>query len=145
MKKNTQKGFTLVELLVVIAILAILASVAVVGYTSFIDRAKQNKADTEAAQVEDYITFGLIDNAVVELGTNAFIIKNDDGSLVFSSSKTGAVPAAATTFGGELAELKGTLAIGTVGDKTGLVYTVEGKSALVLADVTAYVVPTPAP
>ena len=37
--KNTKKGFTLVELLVVIAILAILATVAVVGYTSFTRKA----------------------------------------------------------------------------------------------------------
>ncbi len=37
--KQTKKGFTLVELLVVIAILAILATVSVVGYTSFIARA----------------------------------------------------------------------------------------------------------
>ena len=37
--KNSKKGFTLVELLVVIAILAILATVAVVGYTSFTRKA----------------------------------------------------------------------------------------------------------
>ena len=37
--KQTKKGFTLVELLVVIAILAILATVSVVGYTTFITKA----------------------------------------------------------------------------------------------------------
>ncbi len=37
--KHSQKGFTLVELLVVIAILAILATVSVVGYTAFIQKA----------------------------------------------------------------------------------------------------------
>ena len=49
------KGFTLVELLVVIAILAILATVSVVGYTSFIDRAEQSNADTEMHQIETTI------------------------------------------------------------------------------------------
>ena len=39
MRNNKNKGFTLVELLVVIAILAILATVSVVGYTSFIKSA----------------------------------------------------------------------------------------------------------
>ncbi|MBQ9979280.1 MAG: prepilin-type N-terminal cleavage/methylation domain-containing protein, partial [Clostridia bacterium] len=39
MRNNKNKGFTLVELLVVIAILAILATVSVVGYTSFIESA----------------------------------------------------------------------------------------------------------
>lgn len=46
MKTNKKKkGFTLVELLVVIAIIAILATVSIVGYTSFI-----NKANTSADQ-----------------------------------------------------------------------------------------------
>ena len=53
--KNTKKGFTLVELLVVIAILAILASVAVVGYTAFLDKAKESNAKTEAHQLETAI------------------------------------------------------------------------------------------
>ena len=52
---NTRKGFTLVELLVVIAILAILATVSVVGYTSFIDRANQSTALQEMTQIRDSI------------------------------------------------------------------------------------------
>ena len=40
--KNTKKGFTLVELLVVIAIVAILATVAIIGYTSFTKKAQQS-------------------------------------------------------------------------------------------------------
>ena len=56
MKKNTKKGFTLVELLVVIAILAILASVAVVGYTSFINKANNSACEQEIAQVKTQVT-----------------------------------------------------------------------------------------
>ena len=52
--KNTRKGFTLVELLVVIAILAILATVSVVGYTSFINRANDSVAQQELTQIRDY-------------------------------------------------------------------------------------------
>ena len=52
---NTRKGFTLVELLVVIAILAILATVSVVGYTSFINRAEQSNIETELHQIETTI------------------------------------------------------------------------------------------
>ena len=51
---NTRKGFTLVELLVVIAILAILATVSVVGYTSFINRANNSVAASELTQIRDY-------------------------------------------------------------------------------------------
>ena len=60
------KGFTLVELLVVIAILAILATVSVVGYTSFIDRAEVSNAETEAHQIESTInSFLMIDEEFV--------------------------------------------------------------------------------
>ena len=52
--KNTRKGFTLVELLVVIAILAILATVSVVGYVSFINRANDSVAQQELTQIRDY-------------------------------------------------------------------------------------------
>ena len=51
MKKNTKKGFTLVELLVVIAILAILATVSVVGYTAFINKAHDSNAATELSTI----------------------------------------------------------------------------------------------
>ena len=42
MKKKIKKAFTLVELLVVIAILAILTTVSIVGYNSFINKAKMS-------------------------------------------------------------------------------------------------------
>lgn len=58
--KKTQKGFTLVELLVVIAILAILATVSVVGYTSFIEKAELSNAQTEAHQIATLIESALM-------------------------------------------------------------------------------------
>lgn len=62
MRKNNKKGFTLVELLVVIAILAILASVAVVGYTAFVDKAKVSKAETELHQIVEYVNAEFMDD-----------------------------------------------------------------------------------
>ena len=40
MKKTLQKGFSLVELLVVVAIIGVLAGVGIVGYQSYTDSAK---------------------------------------------------------------------------------------------------------
>ena len=56
MKHNTKKGFTLVELLVVIAILAILATVSVVGYTSFIDSANRSVDEQTVTQLNHFLT-----------------------------------------------------------------------------------------
>lgn len=55
MEKSKKKAFTLVELLVVIAIIAILATVSIVGYSSFISRARKSNAQTEAAQAKEVI------------------------------------------------------------------------------------------
>ncbi len=79
---NTKKGFTLVELLVVIAILAILATVSVVGYTSFINRADQSNADTEAHQIKT-----MIESAVI--GTDYVKIPYGSGSDVVYASRSG--------------------------------------------------------
>ena len=55
MRNNKRKGFTLVELLVVIAILAILATVSVVGYTSFIKSAYISNDENIAAQLNQFM------------------------------------------------------------------------------------------
>lgn len=54
MRNNKMKGFTLVELLVVIAILAILATVSVVGYTSYIESAYVSNDNTVVAQLNSF-------------------------------------------------------------------------------------------
>ena len=48
--KNKKKGFTLVELIVVLAILAILAAMLVPALTGYIDKANEKKAIATARQ-----------------------------------------------------------------------------------------------
>ena len=64
MRNNKMKGFTLVELLVVIAILAILATVSVVGYTSYIEGARISNDENIAAQLNRFL-------AVIEADSNS--------------------------------------------------------------------------
>ena len=102
--KNTKKGFTLVELLVVIAILAILASVAVVGYTAFIDRAKESNAKTEAHQIETAIESALMvddvvlvradDDTTSDVNEAIYAIKGEDGTITFANALPTGVTAA---------------------------------------------------
>lgn len=49
-------GFTLVELIIVIAILAILSSVAVVGYSTYIERANDSAVNTELSNIASAVT-----------------------------------------------------------------------------------------
>lgn len=108
MKNMKKKGFTLVELLVVIAILAILATVSVIGYTAFVDKADQSKAVTELTQVKtlvrselmvgsvtlakDNVT-GATDDVVLSIDTNGLVIKYKSGSAPTGEVMTAALQA----------------------------------------------------
>ena len=67
-KKNG--GFTLVELIIVIAILAILSAVAVAGYSTYINKANDSAAESFMENVESHIVLA---NAMAgEVGAISF-------------------------------------------------------------------------
>lgn len=69
MKKQSKKGFTLVEVIVVIVIIAILAAIAVPALTGYIEKAKEKSAMADAKHIltalqtvsnESYVTGAVI-------------------------------------------------------------------------------------
>lgn len=114
--KHTQKGFTLVELLVVIAILAILATVSVVGYTSYITKANESVVKQELAQIKTAVIAEDINNKDFDV-TDGKVDENDVTELndFLTSLKTN------YTLSGTITDVKK--------DDTTVTYTIEKISA----------------
>ena len=122
------KGFTLVELLVVIAILAILATVSVVGFTSFIAGADEQAAITEAEQAKTIINAGLtLDDCVKiknEGTTDSWVYVGTDGKYVVATTTPVKTSNKWTEHDATADwELKGTLSVDNNG---ALYYTING-------------------
>ena len=57
---NTQKGFTLIELMIVIAIIGILAAIAIPAYTDYTTRARVSEALTTASSMKATVSENII-------------------------------------------------------------------------------------
>lgn len=128
LKENKKKGFTLVELIVVLVILAILAALLIPALTGYIDKAKNKSIVAETRQAvmaaqtladEKYAT--LTGAAEITLGT-----KDATGDTIADDKKSATIAPKSIT---ALSEVKGTIESMTVdnGKVTKLVYTNSGK------------------
>ena len=86
MKKN--KGFTLIDLLVVVAIIGILAAVGVVAYNGYTASAKANAAKTMHSQTVKYISAEI---QKCSLGESKFMGTNQDCPASATKARDGAV------------------------------------------------------
>ncbi len=60
MSMNAQKGFTLIELMIVIAIIGILAAIAIPAYTDYTTRARVSEALTTASSMKATVSENII-------------------------------------------------------------------------------------
>ena len=93
MKRSMQKGFTLIELMIVVAIIGILAAVALPAYQDYTKRAKMSEAILAASACRTSITEVFQTNslpACLRLATGAAKARRQRPSM-FSAIETDAV------------------------------------------------------
>ena len=94
-KLRSQKGFTLVEVIVVAVIVAILAAVAIPVYNSYVSASARNTAENTASSAASFIQAAISDNPTV-LGTCAasFPSLTAGGTMTHNPTSSGvALPA----------------------------------------------------
>ena len=77
MKRANNKGFTLVELVIVVAILGVLSAITISAYVSFIEKARLRADDTHALIIKNAISIYIYESddinvsRLLDIGTGA--------------------------------------------------------------------------
>ena len=80
---HNHEGFTLVELIIVIAILAILSTGAIAGYSAYVESANKTADQAMFAEIKNVLTFA---QYAGDLSGSAYIIVSDEGVIDWSDN-----------------------------------------------------------
>lgn len=96
---NKKRGFTIVELVIVIAVIAILSAVMVPTFSGIVNKAKKSAAEQEATAAVRAVVgtteYGTLD--VEDVDVDAYVIVNEDYAFALKAGKLEATTVPADT------------------------------------------------
>ena len=87
MDVHNHEGFTLVELIIVIAILAILSGVAVAGYSAYIKKANMQADKTMIAEIKNALTLAMYSDPFTNPAVGVLVLSGDGVKMIVGEDK----------------------------------------------------------